>query len=135
MLQEARAARTSARRECVERRFIPKLQELVGMLVERVETSDQRVRRVIWTPPARPFSRKPRLSRTGRVRWRGAPGRTRTADAGLRTASLCPLSYGGADVDSSGRRWTARRGATEGPTGSGDGVPCDHSLPEPSEGP
>src|SRR3954453_8467541 len=25
-----------------------------------------------------------------------APGRTRTADAGLRTASLCPLSYGGA---------------------------------------
>ena len=28
----------------------------------------------------------------------GAPGRTRTADAGLRTASLCPLSYGGADV-------------------------------------
>jgi hypothetical protein len=25
----------------------------------------------------------------------GAPGRTRTADAGLRTASLCPLSYGG----------------------------------------
>ena len=27
----------------------------------------------------------------------GAPGRTRTADAGLRTASLCPLSYGGAD--------------------------------------
>ena len=26
-----------------------------------------------------------------------APGRTRTADAGLRTASLCPLSYGGAD--------------------------------------
>ena len=26
----------------------------------------------------------------------GAPGRTRTADAGLRTASLCPLSYGGA---------------------------------------
>ena len=28
----------------------------------------------------------------------GAPGRTRTADAGLRTASLCPLSYGGADL-------------------------------------
>src|SRR5262245_8891333 len=26
----------------------------------------------------------------------GAPGRTRTADAGLRTASLYPLSYGGA---------------------------------------
>src|SRR5439155_11150221 len=27
---------------------------------------------------------------------RGAPGRTRTADASLRTAALCPLSYGGA---------------------------------------
>jgi hypothetical protein len=26
----------------------------------------------------------------------GAPGRTRTADASLRTAALCPLSYGGA---------------------------------------
>src|SRR5688572_17507660 len=29
----------------------------------------------------------------------GAPGRTRTADAGLRTASLYPLSYGGAGGD------------------------------------
>ena len=26
-----------------------------------------------------------------------APGRIRTADAGLRTAALYPLSYGGAD--------------------------------------
>jgi hypothetical protein len=34
----------------------------------------------------------------------GAPGRTRTADAGLRTASLCPLSYGGA-----GKWYRARR--------------------------
>jgi hypothetical protein len=32
---------------------------------------------------------------TARSVRRGAPGRTRTADAGLRTASLCPLSYGG----------------------------------------
>src|SRR5215213_6900602 len=29
----------------------------------------------------------------------GAPGRTRTADASLRTAALCPLSYGGARED------------------------------------
>jgi hypothetical protein len=28
--------------------------------------------------------------------WCGAPGRIRTADAGLRTAALYPLSYGGA---------------------------------------
>ena len=34
----------------------------------------------------------------GRPDGSGAPGRTRTADAGLRTASLCPLSYGGAGL-------------------------------------
>ena len=48
-----------------------------------------------------PVYLRPALKR-GRGCWRrrssrGAPGRTRTADAGLRTASLCPLSYGGAD--------------------------------------
>jgi hypothetical protein len=38
---------------------------------------------------------------------RGAPGRIRTADAGLRTASLYPLSYGGAaDIVLRGRRRT-----------------------------
>ncbi len=35
--------------------------------------------------------------------WCGAPGRTRTADAGLRTASLYPLSYGGVPGDCYGR--------------------------------
>ena len=32
-----------------------KLQELVAMIVERVETKEQRVAQVIWSPPARPF--------------------------------------------------------------------------------
>ena len=45
-----------------------------------------------WTPPARPCLRRKR-------RESGAPGRTRTADAGLRTASLYPLSYGGVGID------------------------------------
>ncbi len=30
---------------------------LVALLVERIETVTQRVARVIWTPPARPFFR------------------------------------------------------------------------------
>ena len=49
---------------------------------------------VRWSAGCRPD----RLSRssTPRCCHRGAPGRTRTADAGLRTASLYPLSYGGA---------------------------------------
>jgi hypothetical protein len=46
-------------------------------------------------------TRVPAAHRIGRVaitcrRWCGAPGRIRTADAGLRTAALYPLSYGGA---------------------------------------
>ena len=40
----------------------------------------------------------------GVLRGYGAPGRTRTADAGLRTASLYPLSYGGADGDGTAAR-------------------------------
>ena len=49
----------------------------------------------------------------------GAPGRIRTADAGLRTAALYPLSYGGA-TDIVPRPWAsaARRGGlNEGPRG------------------
>ncbi|MDQ3349565.1 MAG: hypothetical protein M3545_16575 [Acidobacteriota bacterium] len=30
---------------------------MVALLVERIETVTQRVARVIWTPPARPFFR------------------------------------------------------------------------------
>ena len=45
---------------------------------------------IVWPPPLRPFFEPS-------TRLRSAPGRTRTADAGLRTASLCPLSYGGAN--------------------------------------
>ena len=48
---------------------------------------DQRGHRVVapsWPP------QPPKLERRS-----GAPGRIRTADAGLRTAALYPLSYGG----------------------------------------
>ena len=31
------------------------LQELVAQLVDRIETADRQVTRVVWTPPARPF--------------------------------------------------------------------------------
>ena len=48
-----------------------------------------------------------------RPRGTGAPGRIRTADAGLRTASLYPLSYGGAAAIVVGR--------VEGPGPSGAG--------------
>ena len=34
-----------------------KVQELVALLVERVETADKRVSRVTWVPAARPFFR------------------------------------------------------------------------------
>ena len=86
---------------------------------------------------------------------RGAPGRTRTADAGLRTASLCPLSYGGAgpivprrrvgrlgnrapsDVTRHGRRSSLRRPASLRPIGPSDDGPRVqsrrwHSLPSPT---
>ena len=32
-----------------------KVRELVALLVERVETADRQVARVVWTAPARPF--------------------------------------------------------------------------------
>jgi hypothetical protein len=61
----------------------------VKLLVERATARDRKVSPsdIEWTPPILPFF----------VNVAGAPGRTRTADAGLRTASLYPLSYGGAD--------------------------------------
>ena len=36
-----------------------RLQELIALLVERVETTNQRISNVIWTPPARPFFSEP----------------------------------------------------------------------------
>ena len=77
--------------ENVEKATRSQLQELVQLLVERVQGKDRTVdpASIEWTPPARPFF--------GEVRWYGAPGRTRTADAHLRTVPLYPLSYGGAD--------------------------------------
>ena len=65
----------------------------VASLVERIETDDRRVVRVIGTAPARPFLHGPS---SRRAVGSGAPGRIRTADASLRTAALYPLSYGGA---------------------------------------
>ena len=41
--------------ENIERASAAQLEELVAQLVERVETVDRRVSRVLWTPPARPF--------------------------------------------------------------------------------
>jgi hypothetical protein len=66
----------------------------VVLLAEsHVFTSPSDLQRSIVRLPGAPAGIPP-----GFVR-RGAPGRTRTADAGLRTASLCPLSYGGAPAD------------------------------------
>ena len=69
------------------------VQTVVALLVDRVETHAQSVTRVVPTRPARPFFDAARTDSVGV--WR-APGRTRTADASLRTAALYPLSYGGA---------------------------------------
>jgi hypothetical protein len=41
--------------ENIEHATPAQLQELVAQLVERVETADRRVTRVVWTPAARPF--------------------------------------------------------------------------------
>jgi hypothetical protein len=76
------------------------VQAVVALLVERVNTQDQRVVLVIPTGPARPFFD---AARTDSVGGTGAPGRIRTADASLRTAALYPLSYGGADLHRTGR--------------------------------
>ncbi len=66
-------------------------QELVSLLVERVDTADKRVTGVRIMPPARPFFQ----TRDACARCGAPPGRTRTADAHLRTVPLYPLSYGG----------------------------------------
>ena len=54
-----------------------KVQELVALLVERVETADTRVSRVTWVPAARPFSGTEGPSGTRTVRCCGAPGEPR----------------------------------------------------------
>ena len=63
---------------------------------DRIETRDQVVVRVVWAAQHRPFPQNRQSARTAQLRRCGAPGRIRTADAGLRTAALYPLSYGGA---------------------------------------
>jgi hypothetical protein len=41
--------------ETVDAASDEKLRELVALLVERVETADRQLARVVWTAPARPF--------------------------------------------------------------------------------
>ena len=41
--------------ENIEHATPAQLEELIGHLVERVETTAKRVTRIVWTPPARPF--------------------------------------------------------------------------------
>ncbi len=41
--------------ENIEHATPAQLEELVAQLVERVETADRRITRIVWTPPARPF--------------------------------------------------------------------------------
>src|SRR6478672_4524682 len=55
----------------------------------------------------------------------GAPGRIRTADAGLRTAALYPLSYGGAGSIVTRRR---RRSASRRPSADPHHVDPDHPV-------
>ena len=63
---------------------------------------------MVWTAPARPFVGT--AAADAALLASGAPGRTRTADAGLRTASLYPLSYGGAESDRTARAGAGRAG-------------------------
>ena len=60
--------------ETIERASGAQLEELVAQLVERAETVDRRVSRILWIPPARPFFlRIARPSSTSEVRDCGAP--------------------------------------------------------------
>ena len=61
--------------ENVEKATRPQLQELVQLLVERVQAKERSVDResIEWTPPARPFF--------GEVRGYGAPGRTQAPNS------------------------------------------------------
>jgi hypothetical protein len=50
-----------------------KRRELVSLLVERVETADRQVARVVWTPPARPFFQAAAAEAEDRALWGEAP--------------------------------------------------------------
>ena len=82
----------TAMAEAVDRATPAQRREVVRLLVERVVGRDGTISAaaITWTPPARPF-----LAGADSAAARGAPGRTRTADAHLRTVPLYPLSYGG----------------------------------------
>ncbi len=80
------------------------LMALVRMLVAKVQTADRGVDAIELVPAGAA------VLRAGARFAYGAPGRTRTADAGLRTASLCPLSYGGVERSYSADRRTGSPG-------------------------
>ena len=50
-----------------------KLRELVALLVERVETADRQLARVVWTAPARPFFAAAAAEAETRALWGEAP--------------------------------------------------------------
>ena len=52
------------------------LQELVALLVERVDTADQHVVGLTWTPPTRPFAcdASVNVGEDGALCWRRRPG-------------------------------------------------------------
>ena len=49
------------------------LRELVALLVDRVETADRAVARVVWTAPARPFFVAAAAEADDRAAWGVAP--------------------------------------------------------------
>jgi hypothetical protein len=79
--------------ENIERATPDQLQRLLAKLVERIDVGDGQGVAGRVDAASLPVLRR---DWRGRLRSTGAPGETRTPDAGLRTASLCPLSYGGA---------------------------------------
>ncbi len=50
-----------------------KIRELVALLVERVETTDREVVRVVWSGPARPFFLAAAANSEDRALWGLAP--------------------------------------------------------------
>jgi hypothetical protein len=59
--------------ETVDAASDEKRRELVSLLVERVETADRQVARVVWTPPARPFFKAAAAEAEDRALWGEAP--------------------------------------------------------------
>lgn len=76
----------------------PSPSELILMVAERAETKDRGLEPSSGRRRHGRSSPSPRPGPLKTLRCSGAPGRTRTADAHLRTVPLYPLSYGGATI-------------------------------------